>query len=359
MGRVSTPLKVIGSSSLALLLACEASVPPLFGSDAGLAGGLPGVGGRGGSGGRSVGDRDAGSGGSSDGGLGGADGAASCTSDAECNDANFCTGDTCDGGVCSHRPVDEGVVCGDTANDECTAADTCDGAGLCRPNDVAAGTPCGDPSEDECTSPDECDGSGACAPRHAAVGTSCGDDDEDECSGADQCDGAGVCSANDLPNGSACDDGSCTLGECIDDQPVGCPVDVVNDVPFNTTWRTVGRVNLFGGSCDIGGTPDYAVVFTAPTTGTFRFEATGLPGEDDPESGEPGTEALADSVLKIADGSCEGMNAMELGCNDDIPGDSLNSLLELELNQDDVVTVYVGELREPEGGSGTLSITLQ
>lgn len=364
MGRVSTSLKVI-ASSLVLLFSCDASVPPLFGADAGLAGGLPGLAGSGGRGGRgAAGDPDAGPGGGSssvsmEGGLGGADVAAACDRDADCNDENDCTGDTCDDGLCSNRPVDEGVVCGDAADAECSTADTCDGAGVCRPNDAPAGTPCGDPLEDACTSPDSCDGLGVCAPRHALAGTPCGSDDEDECSDADECDGAGACSPNDSPNGSECDDGSCTLGECIEDQPVGCPVDVVSDVPFNTTWRTVGRVNLFGGGCDIGGTPDYAVVFTAPTTGIFRFEAAGLVGEDDPESGLPGAEELADSVLTIAEGSCQGMNAMQLGCSDDIPGDGFDSLLELELSQGDVVTVYVGELREPEGGSGTLSITLR
>jgi hypothetical protein len=364
MGRVSTSLKVIGSSSLALLLACEESTPPLFGGDAGLVGGLPGLAGNGGRGGRGPAeDPDAGpgAGGSeaTDAGLGSADAAVACDADATCDDQNDCTGDTCDDGVCNNRPVDEGVVCGNVANDACTTADTCDGAGSCRSNHLAAGTACGDPSDDDCTSPDECDGSGNCAPRHAPAGQSCGRDDEDECSEADECDGAGVCSPNDLPNGSECDDGSCTLGECIEDQPVGCPVDVVSDVPFNTTWRTVGRVNLFGGGCDIGGTPDYAVVFTAPTTGTFRFEAAGTAGEDDPESGEPGTEALADSVLTIVEGSCEGMNAMQLGCSDDISEDNLDSLLDLELSQGDVVTVYAGELREQDGGSGTLSITLR
>lgn len=357
-----TSLKVLGSSSLVLLLACGDSTPPLFGVDAGL-GGLPGFGGSGGrGGGGAAGDADGGSGAggsnSTDGGLGGADAGVACGSDADCNDENDCTGDTCVDGICIHPPVDEGVVC-DNAVSECSSADTCDGAGVCRPNDAPAGTPCGDPLEDVCTSPDSCDGLGICAPRHAVPGTPCGDDDEDECSGADECDAAGACSPNDLPNGSECDDGSCTLGECIDGQPVGCPAEVVNDVPFSTTWRTVGRVNLFGGGCDIGGTPDYAVVFTAPTTGTFRFEAAGVAGEGDPESGLPGAEELADSVLTIAEGSCEGMDAMQLACNDDIPEDSLDSLLELALDQGDVVTVYVGELREPEGGSGTLSITLR
>jgi hypothetical protein len=363
MGRVSTSLRVIGCSSLVLLLGCEESTPPLFGADAGLAGGLPGVGGSGGGGGRGPErDPDAGPGAggglvSTDAGLGGAGVAVGCDADADCEDDNDCTGDTCDDGVCSNRPVDEGVVCGDPMNGECSTADTCDSAGVCRPNDSPAGTPCGDPLEGACTSPDSCDGLGICAPRHALAGTPCGDDDQDECSAADACDEAGACSANDLPNGSACDDGSCTLGECIEDQPVGCPVDVVNDVPFNTSWRTVGRVNLFGGGCDIGGTPDYAVVFTAPTSGTFRFEAAGVAGQDDPEGGNAGAEALADSVLTIAEGSCEGMNAQQLACNDDIAPGNLDSRLDLALSLGDVVTVYVSELREQGGGSGTLSIT--
>lgn len=286
-------------------------------------------------------------------------GGEACELDADCSDDNVCTGERCEGGRCSHPPVDEGVVCGDTQNGECTTADTCDGAGVCQPNHLPAGSACGDALETECTSPDTCDGSGACQPRHAAAGSACGSSAEAECTSPDVCDADGLCSPNHAPNGSLCSDGSCTLGECIEGQPEGCPAEVVTDVPFEATWRTVGGVDLFGGGCDVDNTPDHAVVFTAPVAGVFRFEAAGSVGDDDPESGNSGSEELADSVLTIAAGSCLGPGAMSRGCNDDIEDGDLDSRLDLELSLGEVVTVYVGELREPGGGSGSLSITLR
>jgi hypothetical protein len=182
----------------------------------------------------------------------------------------------------------------------------------------------------------------------------CGSQVDGECTNPDQCSAAGVCLANDEANGSECDDGSCTLGECIEDQPVGCPRDVVTQVPFNTSWSSVGSPDLFDGGCDTANSADYALTFTAPADGTYRFGAAGTLGAEadliPPD---------ADSVLTVANGACAGPGAVQLECNDDIIDSvNLDSQLDLVLESGETVTVYVGELGEPGGGTGTLSITV-
>ena len=132
-----------------------------------------------------------------------------------------------------------------------------------------------------------------------------------------------------------------------------------------TGWRTVGRVDLYEGGCDVENTPDFALVFTAPADGTYRIEAAGEVGDNDPELGGEDASELADSVLTIATGACGGFAAMSLGCNDDIPGNGVpgggefDSLIDLSLEAGDTITIYVNEFGEivPGGGSGTLSIT--
>lgn len=294
MRSISGCLGLVGWGML-WLVSCGGSAGELFPSSAGAAGaaGLGSVGGAGGTGGAG----GSGQGGSGQGGVdagvadgGEAGGAGVC--DGACDDGNDCTLDLCVDAECQHPPVEEGAACGRRTDDDCTAPDSCDGAGLCR--------------------------------------------------------------SNDAPDGAECSDGSCTLGECIEGQPVGCPAAVVTVLPFEAEWRTVGGVDLYAG-CNEDDTPDFAVVFTAPSDGTYRFDAAGLEGVDDPESGA--APELADSVLAIAEGACAGPAAQSLGCSDDV-GSSLDSRLDLELDEGDTVTVYVGEYGEvvPGGGSGTLSI---
>jgi hypothetical protein len=162
-----------------------------------------------------------------------------------------------------------------------------------------------------------------------------------------------------VPNGSACEGGSCTLGECIAGNPVGCPAEVASELPFEASWRTVGGVDLFDsiGCDDFDNTPDFAVLFTAPAAGTYRFEAFG-DAETDPET--DGTLA-ADSILTVAEGACPELAAEQIECNDDIDdGVDVNSLIDLELEAGETVTVYAGEFREqlPGGGSGRVRISV-
>jgi len=104
-----------------------------------------------------------------------------CTTNADCNDANSCTTDTCSGGVCSNTPINcndsnactidscSGGVCSNvavTCNDglSCTA-DSCNPAAgcvatwpACGLNDGCCGPGCTFPSDPNCTS---CQGAGA------------------------------------------------------------------------------------------------------------------------------------------------------------------------------------------------------
>jgi hypothetical protein len=298
----------------AMAIACgDGKAGDLFSNDAGLfevppAGGRSGLGGRGGRGGAS-----------GAGGLAGSGGAAG-------------TRDGVDAGADAGGSPEAGPSCESTCVDdnECTI-DACDSAGNCTHSPREAGEACGSGRDDECTSPDSCDGNGACV-------------------------------RNDGSNGAACPGGSCSLGECIDGQPVGCPAEVVSALPFTTNWRTVGGTDLYDGTCDGNNTPDFAVVFTAPVAATYRFEAAGVVGTGDPENsdGDDDNDELADSVLTIAAGSCGGRNAQERGCNDDAPGSGRDSRVDVQLMAGQSVTVYVNEFHEvlPDGGgSGTLTIS--
>ncbi|MEK7731524.1 MAG: hypothetical protein AAB363_06670, partial [Planctomycetota bacterium] len=54
--------------------------------------------------------------------------AQTCTVDANCNDNNTCTTDTCPAGTCVFTNVADGTVCDD--NNVCTTGDSCQ-AGVC------------------------------------------------------------------------------------------------------------------------------------------------------------------------------------------------------------------------------------
>ena len=137
-----------------------------------------------------------------------------------CGDAGTqCTNqDTCDGGgACTDNGfAGTGTSCG-AAGTECSAQDTCDGAGVCVANNLVVGTACGDAGT-QCTNQDTCDGGGACTDNgFAGTGTSCGAAGT-ECSAQDTCDGAGVCLANNLALGTSCGDTGteCTFQDTCD-----------------------------------------------------------------------------------------------------------------------------------------------
>lgn len=172
--------------------------------------------------------------------------------------------------------------------------------------------------------------------------------------------GAGGCLSS-AGGGAPCDGGTCRDGACIALPFSECAVDVVGAVPFTTGWSSVGRSNLYNGGCDTLGTPDYALVFVAPQAGAFRVASAALvdevpyTGPGDP-SGVPDGPADGDAVMTVVRGNCAGQEAQQLACNDDVSAGSIDSRLDLELDAGEVVTVYLNELAQTGGGTGTVSI---
>lgn len=267
----------------------------------------------------------------------GSDVAAPCQVAAECDDGNECTLDECRAGSCRSSARVAGAACGSAEQSECTQSDSCDGAGNCVGNHAAAATPCGRGANAGCSA-DACDGAGVCRPQDVAAGTACGDDGGG-CR-APVCDGSGGCEPRQEPNGSACPGGSCSLGTCIAGQPVGCPAALASNVPFESSWSSAARSNLIQGSCDDSlQTPDFALVFSAPSTGEYRIDAAGS----------------QDSVLVVRAGAC---NGNQLACNDDVSPNNRDSRIELPLSAGQTITIYVSEFGNGSSGQGTLRISL-
>jgi MYXO-CTERM domain-containing protein len=169
-----------------------------------------------------------------------------CTQNAQCDDGNACTTDTCNvaTGVCSKvnnaLPCNDGNACTQTDTCQngacvggnlvaCQAIDGCHNAGVCNPANGQCSTPlkpngtvCND--NNPCTQGDTCTG-GVCG--GAAV----------VCAALDGCHAAGACNpatgqcSNPLkPDGSACSDNNgctqtdtCQSGVCVGSMPVMCP----------------------------------------------------------------------------------------------------------------------------------------
>lgn len=100
-----------------------------------------------------------------------------CASDAECDDANPCTTDSCDvpTGHCSSQAVADGTSCAD--------ANVCNGAETCTAGVCTAGTPLNCDDGNECTT--------------------------------DTCDPLLGCQSTPLPDGTPCSLGSCMGGVCM------------------------------------------------------------------------------------------------------------------------------------------------
>lgn len=121
--------------------------------------------------------------------------AAPCRDDADCDDGNPCTVDTCLGFAgCGHEPRPDGASCGDDVF--CNGAETCQ-AGAC----VSGGAPCQDAAH--------CDElGGTCLP--CVANEECSDDNP--CT-TDVC-VDGQCEFTPVSDGTACDDGAyCTIAD--------------------------------------------------------------------------------------------------------------------------------------------------
>ena len=126
-----------------------------------------------------------------------------CDTNAECNDGNQCTTDTCpaDGSACIN--AQHTGAC--TDNNACTVGDSCV-AGACVPG---AAPNCNDASS--CTI-DSCLPTTGCI--HFPLPGSC--DDGNACTSGDSCDIFGVCrgTAANCDDGNPCTDDSCSGGGC-------------------------------------------------------------------------------------------------------------------------------------------------
>ncbi len=174
----------------------------------------------------------------------------------DCTDGNDCTDDTCDGLLgCQNTPNND--PCDD--GNACTSSDTCAG-GSCiggRPRDCDDGNACTDDSCDaglgcqNIANVLPCDDGNACTTADVCAGGSCTGgpppncDDGNPCTD-DSCDPAGGCITVD--NTAPCDDGlACTVADvCADGVCSGTPLDCshLDDV------CTVGVCNTTSGLCE-------------------------------------------------------------------------------------------------------------
>ncbi len=151
-----------------------------------------------------------------------------CAIDADCNDGNDCTTDTCSSSLCNY--TNNTASCDD--GDACTTVDTCLG-GVCL-----GGPPpvCND--NNECTD-DSCDPVSGCV----FTGNS------------DPCDDGNVCTTNDTCSGGSCvggppadcnDDNECTDDSC--DPATGC-VYANNSEPCDDGNACTTNDTCSGGAC--------------------------------------------------------------------------------------------------------------
>jgi len=217
-----------------------------------------------------------------------------CATDAECDDGNVCTDDSCDfAGQCQNTPntapCDDGNPCTD---------DTCDGAGQCQPSFNTA--PCDDGNP--CTD-DTCDGAGQCQSTPNAVPC----DDGDACTPVDACAlgacvGAGTLDCDDgnvctddscdfavgcayLANADVCDDGdactpdgSCSLGTCVGSGTLDCDDgNLCTDDGCDAVSGCVSTANA--APCD-----DDDACTTSDSCSSGACIGTGAPGCDDGNS---------------------------------------------------------------------------
>jgi hypothetical protein len=127
-----------------------------------------------------------------------------CASDADCDDDNPCTADTCDAGVCKHPSANPGMSCGSGL--------TCNGGGQCA--GCTATAECGEPTQ--CAS-FTCVDSG-CKATYQPSGTALPDTTKGDCK-SPACDGKGavveVVDLSDVPTST----NPCIVEACSDSGP--------------------------------------------------------------------------------------------------------------------------------------------
>jgi hypothetical protein len=212
-----------------------------------------------------------------------------CSEAAECDDADLCTIDTCEGGVCLDR-LQPGC---------CHVPDDCDDLDPCT-DDVCTANACSNPpipgcvscqfgSGNVCTAPNPCtiafcDGSlGRC--QSAAIPGCCltaADCDDGLTCTEDACDAEHACTNTLIPDCVACSEDAecstgcliapetCEAGRCV--SPTGCPIVTIDEhEPLGESGKLLVRVQ---------------VPVDVPGKGKIKIVVTGTVGQLDP-SDEP------------------------------------------------------------------------
>jgi uncharacterized repeat protein (TIGR01451 family) len=155
-----------------------------------------------------------------------------CTTNADCDDGNPCTTDTCNAlnGQCQSTPAPDGTSCDD--HNACTVGNVCTNGSCGTPVVCNDGNPC---------TVDACDpATGACTSTPVVC------DDANPCT-IDTCNAAGACVYTPAPSGTSCDDGDpCTTG------------DTCTQIPGNTTPICQGTAKCDDGNPCTGDTCDPA-----------------------------------------------------------------------------------------------------
>lgn len=200
----------------------------------------------------------------------------SCRANADCDDCNPCTTDTCTvvfpdiDGTCTNVPIDACGACADETF--CNGDEICDDSGNCRPGrgspcDDASGTicdelgggqqlgecvqPCDVDAADPCGDDSECNGVEFCAPLECVDSANAGDpcDDGTDCPGG-YC--GGTCRSLGYPCGTvaACREGFCVAGAA----DPGTPCEVNADCGFGGDCQLESECTMMGRCCrDDGG----------------------------------------------------------------------------------------------------------
>jgi hypothetical protein len=121
----------------------------------------------------------------------------------------------------------------------------------------------------------------------------------------------------------------------------GCPSETRTESHFSTTWNTnqfgFGFNDNFG--CTCGNQPSYFLGYTAPVTGTYRFNATALAGGNEVE-------------MDFYNGSC--IQAPLSTCNEGFPSVSRDQ----SLSAGQTITVVISPVCNSSNESGSLTVDL-
>lgn len=250
-------------------------------------------------------------------------------------DGNECTGDVCDvqTGQVTHPNLPNGAACGNQNNTQCDLPDSCNGSGACLPRLQPAGTACGSATETDCNHADTCNGSGACLSNLEPAGTSCGSSSSGPCDAADTCNGQGVCLTNTVANNTPCDDGLfcqdntvCSNGVCqggvshLCEDLLTCTTNVCNETSNQCEFPQVAgtcKIDDGGGFvCYLEGalnpTNTCEACVTSSSTSDWTVLADGTPCNDG--NACTGTGRIGIGVDECTGGVCFGVPDPQ--CND-------------------------------------------